>query len=80
MCAYSPKSQLHPGLRANKSGQQLNVGDSPPLLRSHETPPGVPRPAPGSSVQERHGPVGAGPKEGHRNNPGAGTPPLMEES
>lgn len=80
MCAYSPKSQLHPGLRTNKPGQQLNVDDCPSLLRFHETPPGVLRPAPGSSVQERHGPVGAGPKEGHKNNPRAGTPLLMEKS
>ncbi|KAJ7396556.1 hypothetical protein BTVI_144587 [Pitangus sulphuratus] len=32
-------------------------------LRSRETPPGVLQPALGSSAQERHGPVGVGPKQ-----------------
>ncbi|KAK4831989.1 LOW QUALITY PROTEIN: hypothetical protein QYF61_020372 [Mycteria americana] len=36
---------------------------SVPLLRSGETPPAVLPPAPGSSAQERHGPVGEGPEE-----------------
>ena len=38
-------------------------GDSAPLLCSGKTSPGVLRPAPEPSAQERHGPVGAGPEE-----------------
>ena len=30
-----------------------------------------------SSAQERRGPVGAYPEEGHKNNPRDGTPPLQ---
>jgi len=46
-----------------KHGQQVEGGDSDPLLRSGETPPGVLRPALEPLAQERHGPVGAGPEE-----------------
>jgi len=44
-----------------------------PLLRS---PPGVLRPALKPSAQESHGPVGTGPKEGHKNGQRDGTPLL----
>ncbi|CAM9299629.1 unnamed protein product, partial [Bubo scandiacus] len=50
--------------------------DSSPLLCSGETPPGVLCPAPESSAQERHGPVGVGPQEGHENDERDGTPLL----
>ena len=33
-----------------------------------------------SSVQERHGPVGAHPEEGHKNDPRDGTPPLQGQA
>ena len=60
-CACSPESQLH----QEKRGQQVKGGDSAALLRSGETPPGVLYPALESLAQERHGPVGVGPEEGH---------------
>ncbi|GAB0175845.1 mitochondrial enolase superfamily member 1 [Grus japonensis] len=38
-------NQLYPGLHQKKRDQQVKGGDSPPLLHSCETPPGVLRPA-----------------------------------
>ena len=37
MCVCSPESQSHPGLHQKKHDQQVEGGDSPPLLRSRET-------------------------------------------
>jgi len=76
MCAHSPEGQSHPGLQPEKRGQQVEGGDSAPLLCSSETPPDVLRPALEPSAQERHGPVGAGPEEGHKDDPRAGAPLL----
>ncbi|KAK4831735.1 hypothetical protein QYF61_018865 [Mycteria americana] len=67
MCAHSPEGQPYPGLHQKKHGQQVEGGDSPPLFHSCETPPGVLCPALEYSAQEKHGPVGAGPEEGHKN-------------
>lgn len=41
--------------------EQVEEGDSAPLVHSHETRPGVLNPAVGSS-----GPVGSSPEEGHK--------------
>jgi len=56
--------------------QQVKGGDSAPLLRSGETSAGVLHPALETSAQERPGPVGADPEEGHKNDQRAGTPLL----
>ena len=38
MCVSSPESQVYPGLHPEQCGQQVQGGDSAPLLRSGETP------------------------------------------
>ena len=50
--------------------------DSAPLFCSGEISHGVLHPAVEPSAQERHGPVGVGPEEGHKNDQGARTPVL----
>ena len=74
MCTHSLEGQPCPGLRQKQCGQQGEEGDSAPLLRSGETPSGVLHPALDLSAQERHGRVGAGPEEGHKNDQRDGTP------
>jgi len=44
-------------------GQQVEGGDSAPLVHSGETSPGVLRPALELPAQDRHGPVGMGPEK-----------------
>jgi len=39
MCMRSPESQLYPALHQEKHGQQVEGGDSAPLLCFDETPP-----------------------------------------
>jgi len=41
MCTHSPESPSLPGLHQQKRGQQVEGGDSAPLLRFHETPSGA---------------------------------------
>ena len=60
MCSHSPEGQLYPGLHQEQRGQQVEGGDSAPLLCSGETPPGVVCPALEPSAQAGQGPVGAG--------------------
>jgi len=63
MCACSPEDQPYNGLNQKQRGQQVEGGDSAPLLHSGESPPGVLRPALEPLAQERHGAVGACPKK-----------------
>jgi len=63
MCAHSPEGQPYPGLHPKQCGQQVEGGDSAPLLCSGESPPRVLCPALEPSAQERRGSVGAGPEE-----------------
>ena len=76
MCAGSPEGQPCPGLHQEKRGQQVDRGDSAPLFCSGETSPGPLRSALEPSAQEGQGTVGAGPKEGYKNDPRAGAPLL----
>ena len=63
MCTHTSESHLYPGLHQKQRGQQVEGGDSDPLLRSGETLPGVLHPALGSSAQEGQRPAGVGPEE-----------------
>jgi len=74
LCARSPAGQLYPGLHHKQCGQQVEGGDSAPMLRSGETPLGVLRPSLEPSVQEGHGAVKAGPEEDHNGDPRAEAP------
>ena len=77
MCACSLESQSSPRLYKKKSGQQVNGGNSAPLLCSGEAPPGVLNPALRSPVSStRHAPAEAGPEKGHKNGQRAGAPLL----
>ena len=69
MCTCSPESQPYSGLNQEKRGQQVEGGDSAPRLCSRETPPGVLCPALEPPMEEGHGCVGAGPEEGHEDDP-----------
>jgi len=55
MCVPSPEGQLYPGLHQEKCGQQVQGGDSAPLLRPGETPPGILHPALEPTAQDWSG-------------------------
>jgi len=80
MCTPSPEAQQYRGLHQEKRGQQFKGGDSAPLLRSGETPPGVLCLTLEPSAQERHGAAGASPEEGHKNDLRDGTPLLQGQA
>ena len=80
MCACSPEGQPCPELHQEKRGQQVEGEDSARLLCSRETQPGVLCPALEPSAQERHGPVGAGSEEGHKNDQRNGAPVLRGQA
>jgi len=76
-CALAAqKASRNPGPHLMKCGQHVKGGDSIPLLCCGETTPGALCPVLEQSAQERHGPVGTGPEEGHKNDQGDGTPLL----
>ena len=66
MCAFSPEGQPYPVLHQEKCDQQVEGGDSAPLLCFHETPPGVLRLVLRHPSQEGHQDVGVGPEEDQR--------------
>ena len=72
MCACNPEGQPHPGLHQEKCDQQVEGGDSAPLLCSCGTPPGVLCPVLGSPTQEGLKAVGVSPEEGHEGDQRAG--------
>ena len=76
MCAHSPEGQSYPGLHQKQHDQQVNGGDSAPLLHSDESPLGVLCPVLEPSAQEIHGQVEEGPEEGHEDDLRDGTPLL----
>lgn len=70
------KSRKRRYLTKKKDIQQVERGDSPPLLDSPETPPGLLHPALRSPSEEQEGHVGVSPEEGYKEDQRAGTPSL----
>ena len=69
-----PRKPTVPELRQKKCGQQVEQSGPASLLYTGDISPGVLCPHVESSVQKRHGHVGAHPEEGHKNDPRGGTP------
>jgi len=77
LCSHSAhchtlECQLYPELNQEKCDPQVKGSDSAPLLWSCEAPSGALRPVLRPPIQEGHGGVGAGPEEGHKDDPRAG--------
>ncbi|PKU49327.1 sodium glucose cotransporter 1-like [Limosa lapponica baueri] len=73
---HSPEGQLNLKLHQKKCGQQVQGGDSTPLLCSGVSSPGVLCPGLEFPTSEGHGPVGMSPEEGHEGDQRAGAPLL----
>lgn len=73
---YTLATQKATLLHKNKCDQQVEAGNSAPLLHSDETLPGVLHPSLGPPVQEGHGCAGVSPEECHKNAQETGTPLL----
>lgn len=80
MRPHSPESQPYLGLYQKKCGQQVEGGDSALLLCAGEALTWSTASEVESSVQERHGPVGAHPEEGHKHDLRSGRPPLQGQA
>lgn len=72
--SYRPESQLCSGMHQKQHDQQGKRAVSPTLFCFGESPPGVLHPSLGSSAQEKHEPVIAGPEESCENDHKDGTP------
>lgn len=77
-CLVNPESQPYLELHCKKCGQQGEGGEPAHLLCIGESSPAALHGE--SSEQERHGAVGACPKEGSRNDPQNGTAPLRGQA
>ena len=76
-CALTAQKANHIlGSIKSSVASRSREGILPLWLHSGETPPGVLCPALEPPAQERHGVVGVGPEEGHKNYPRAGAPLL----
>jgi len=75
-----PRKPTVPELRQKKCGQQVEQSGPASLLYTGDISPGVLCPHVESSVQKRHGHVGAHPEEGHKNNQWNGAPFLRGQA
>ena len=76
MCACSPEGQPYPELHQEKHDEQVEGGDSAPLLWGWKTPSGVLHPVLKTPRQEGHQAVEAGTEEDHEDDQRAEAPSL----